>query len=237
MAFTGQDIMGSVAVRAHKDVSTAGSDDDSDVKEWTKQAILHVQKADDWRCHKAAWSLTTATTPALAAGTYAYNLRTLLSNFRKLQGDSVRYGAHRVEWKETPEQIDRTLGPAWKDGTESGGPDLCTMMGPNLWLAPNPSASWIADYGTAGVAGYYYAGEDVTSADWEDVDLLFPDDFYIDLVNVAMIYALQTEDDSAFQVLLSQWEQAGLTRLRGYDDVPLGREPVRVPRWARGRIA
>jgi len=235
MSFSGQDIMGSVAVRAHKDISTAGSDDDLDTKEWVKQAILHVQKADDFRCHKAAFSLTTATTPALTAGTYAYALRTLLSDYRKLQGDSLRYGTHGIGWCEGPEAIDETLGPEWKDGTESGAPDYATIVGNNLWLGPNPSASWITDYGVAGVRGYYFRGEDVTSANWEDADLLFGDDFYTEVVEVSLIYALQTEDDSTFQTLLQQWEAVGLTRLRGYDEVPLGNEPVRAPRWARRR--
>jgi hypothetical protein len=241
MSFTAQEVMASIAVRAHKDISTAGSDDDLDVKEWVKQAIRHIQKADDWRCQKINFSLTTATTPALTAGTYAYALPTLIPRYRKLLGNSVRYGGHGLDWKENSEDIDDALGPQWKDGSKSGSPGCVTVVGNDLWVAPNPSDAFITANGATGISGYCYTGEDVASttaggdaADWEDVALRFPDDFYMEVVDVAMIFALQTEDDSDFQTLLNQWERIGLTRLRGYDEVPLTDEQVPLPIWARG---
>ena len=244
MSFTAQNIMTSVAYRAHKDITMAESDDDTDVKEAVKQAILYIQMADDWQAHRKVFTLSTTTTPALTASTYNYAIRTLLSDFRKLDGDSVRYGTHPIEYRESAAQIDRDLGPQWKDGSEDGNPDYCTLLGNDLWLAPNLSSSWISSYGANGVRGYYWATEDVTSVDattglttWEDATLLMPHDFYMELVSVALIFLLQTEDDDNFRMLLQQWEQVGLTRLRGYDEAPKTNEPVRSPRWARGRIA
>lgn len=236
MSFTGQDVMNSVANRGHKAITTPGSDDEIEVKEWVKQAIRYVQKADDWSCHKDDWSITTSTTPALTAGTYKYNMVTLKSDFRKLQGDSVRFARSPVSWYETPEDLDRKFGPDWKDGSETGVPRACSYMGNQLILTPNPSQDWI-DQNSGGLHGYYYKSEDVTSADWEDSALLMFEDFFMDVVDVALIFALQTEDDSNFQKLLNDWEQVGLTRLRGYDPVPLSDEQLRAPAWARRRIA
>jgi len=230
MSFTGQNIMTSAAARAHKDLTD--TDADTDVKEWVKQAILYLQKIDDFQCHKTTFALTTASTPALTALTYAYNMRTLVTRFRKLAGNSVRVGSHMIEWMESPEDIDAELGQDWKDGSQSGVPDYCTLVSHNLWLAPAPSSSFVTTYtgSTSGVRGYCYVGEDVTTTNWEDVALLFSDDFYMDLVDLALIFATQVEDDDNFRTLLQQWEQAGLNRVRGYDEVPLTNERIKGPR-------
>lgn len=239
MSFNAQNIMDSVANRAHKIIVTQDSDDELEVREWVKQSILYLQAVEDWRSHKDDFSITTSTTPALAADTAKYAMRTLKTYFRKLQGDSVRYGRVFLEWMETPEDIDRALGPNWKDAGKSGVPRVCTMMKNNLVIAPQPSQSWIDAHGAAGIHGYYYLGDDVFTetqgSEWWDVTLLFDQDLFMPLVNVSLIFATQTDDDTNFQTLLTNWEQNELTRLRGYDDVPLSEEQVRTPSWARRR--
>lgn len=239
MSFTAQNIMDSVANRAHKVINTQGSDDELEVREWVKQAILYLQGVEDWRSHKDDFSITTSTTPALVAETYKYAMRTLLTLFRKLQGDSVRYARIFLAWKETPEDIDRALGPNWKDADQSGVPRCVTMMKNNLILAPKPSQSWIDAQGAAGLHGYCYLGDDVFTttegSEWWDQTLLFDQDLYMPLVNVSLIFATQTDDDSNFQTLLQNWEQNELTRLRGYDDVPMSEEQLKAPGWARRR--
>lgn len=228
-----------LAWRAHKDISTANSDDDVEVELAVTTAIRYVSDVEDWECHKGLFTLTSSTTPALAGGTYEYALPTLVVDFRKLQGDSVRYGNNLLEWVSSMEEIDRRIGPAWKDGGSDGTPSMVTFRARNLVLAVPPSADWVTANGSSGVQGYYYVQEKIedrsgdTADDFLAEELLFPEGFFEEILEVALIMMMQVEDDSNYLSMLQIWNQRGLTRLRGYDEVPLTNEPVRMPQWAR----
>ena len=201
-----------------------GSDDYADVLRWVKMAIRYVQDAGDWQAHKAAWTLTAATSPALTAGTYEYAMRTLKSDFRKIVADSVRYANQPLSWKSTIEELDRSItnGPSWKDSaTANGTPRYATLMGNNLILAPKPSADFITTNAT--VYGYYYRKEAMTST---SATLLFSEGFYRFLVDVAMLYADRQEDQRGLTLALQMWRQEHLPLLRGYDETPASDESL-----------
>ena len=224
-----------VALRAQKDISQSGSDDDDDVKSAVISAIRHITGScgQDWPCQKKEFTLSSSTTPALTAGTYAYAMRTLLSDFRKPQSDSIRYGNTLLEWVDQIEEIDRRLGPQWKDSSASNGtPRYVTMLNNNLILAGKPSSSFVSNE----VKGYYYAREALSTSDsatWLTTDLMLYEDLFFFVVELSLVFLLQQEDDSNFTALLQVWEQKHLVELRGYDESPHSDERLEAPLWGR----
>lgn len=218
-----------IAYRAHKVLTSAGTArDDLKVNEWLKSAIRYVQECEDWSCHRAFWSLTANTTPALTAGTAGYSLSALKTDFRKLIGDSVRYGRQEIEYEEDFAEMGRRLGRDWRDSaTANGVPKLCCLLGKTLYIGPKPSASFIAQY--TSVEGEYLVAEDISSANWLTSTLLFWEDFYNYLVDVAMIYADYENDESQLTVALSQWNQVDLVKLRGFDPAPTSKDQLADP--------
>ena len=218
-----------VAYRAHKVLTSAGtSRDDLKVNEWVKSAIRYIQECEDWSCHRDFWSLTASTTPALAAGTAAYNLGTLKSDFRKLVGDSVRYGRQEIEYEDDMAEMARRLGRDWRDsGVANGVPKLCCLMGKTLYIGPKPSQSFITQYSS--IEGEYFVTEDISSASWLTTSLRFWEDFYNYLVDVAMIFADYENDESQLNTALSQWNGVELTRLRGFDPAPVSKDQLADP--------
>lgn len=215
-----------IAYRAHKVLTTAGDDeDDLKVEEWVKSAIRYVQACEDWSCHRDFWSLTAATTPALTAGTYAYDLSTLKTDFRKPVGDSVRYGGSRtqIELEEDFSEMNRKLGHNWRDAaTQNGNPRLCSFLGKTLYVGPKPSASFISTYSS--IEGEYFKAEDISGASWLTSTLLFWEDFYNYLVDVAMIYADYENDEGHLSIALQHWKDTQLTELRGFDPAPVSKD-------------
>lgn len=219
-----------VAYRSHRVLTTAGTDeDDLKVNEWVKSAIRYLQNCEDWSCHKGFWSLTAATTPALVAGTYSYTLLTLKTDFRKLVGDSVRYGRQEIEYEEDFSEMNRKLGRDWRDSATSNGvPRLCNLVGKTLYIGPKPSQSFITTYSS--IEGEYFKMEDISSASWLTTELLFWEDFYNYLVDVAMIFADYENDEGHLVTALQQWNNTQLTELRGFDPAPVSRDQLESPR-------
>ena len=225
---TPTDVKVIVAARGHKDVSTAGTDDDTHVNYWLRQAIRYVQQVNDWPCHKTIFSIT------LTADDYDYDLTTLLTRFRKIDGSSVRSNKRFYAWVDEIEEIDAQLGPAWKDSASGGGtPQFASLMGQQLILAQKPDAAFVASNPT--VDGYYFMGEDVTSASWLTTELKLYEDFFDDIIEMALIYGLQQEDDSEFRSQMSYWVNHRLPGLRGYDPTVLSNEVISGPDlWVEG---
>lgn len=231
-----------VALRVHKDISTADTDDDQDVESWVLQSIRHISGSvgQDWECQKKEWTLSSASTPALTGNTYAYSLRTLFGTaglkYRKLQSDAIRYGGTMLEYVDEMEEIDRRLGPAWKDVADGGSPRYASVMGNNLILAPVPGTSFAAQ---KTIAGYYYAEEKLedadgdTAGDWKNEELMLFDDLRFFVVELAVVFGLQQEDDSNYGRALDTWERKHMTELRGYDQSPHSNEQLEGPLWAR----
>lgn len=229
------DIMQPVARRAHKVIAAADatSDDYLDVLAWVQEAVRYLTKVNNWECHKAEWELTTATTPALTAGTYSYALRTLKSDYRLLQGDAVYYADYRLEFYAEIAEVDRRLGgPRWKRAAgASGVPLYASLLGNSLVLAPKPSAAFVSQYGTDGLYGYYWRSEAVSDV---SATLFLYDDFFPDLVEVSLIFGLQQEDDAESRTQLNLWESKRLPLLRGHDPAPMSDDQVDTAAFALG---
>ena len=224
------EIMDPVSRRSHLGIDDENSDDYADVLAAVRLAVRYLQRVNDWDCHKDDWSLTASTSPALTAGTYKYDMRTLKTDFRKLQAGAVYWGdnSSRMEFHEQVEEIDRVMGPQWKrTSANNGNPVLAAMMGQQLILAPKPSQAWIT--ANAEIYGYYYKAESLTTV---GATLLFYEDFFEPLTEISLIYLLQQEDDADFRSLLQHWEQSRLQEMRGYDPSPQSTQQVAVPPWA-----
>jgi hypothetical protein len=224
------EIMDPVSRRAHMSIEDDGSDYYADVLAAVRLAVRYLQGVNDWSCHKAMWSLTASTTPALTAGTYEYAMRTLNSDFRKIQADAIHWGNNGTPlfFYDEIEEFGRRIGPEWKrSATANGSPELATMMGQSLVIGPKPSQAWITINGE--IHGYYYRAESLTTV---GATLLMYEDFFEALVEVALIYLLNQEDDSDFRALLQHWEQSRLQELRGYEPSPQSTEQVSTTAWA-----
>ena len=92
MSFSLLEVMDPVSRRAHVEIDDSTSDDYADALSWTKSGIRWIQRINNWSCHKDDFEISSATTPALTAGTYKYDMTVLKPDFRKLQADSIRYG-------------------------------------------------------------------------------------------------------------------------------------------------
>ena len=224
------DLLTSVGYQAHRSsgIADAVSDDYLDAKRWVERAIRFMQTVNDWTCHKAEFELNTTDAPALTAGTYLYNMRTRYSDFRKIQGDSLHYGSRGLAWIDEIEEVDRHLGRQWRlSATANGTPSIVTRMGNDLVIGRKPSAEFLT--ANPGIYGYYYKNEDLDAV---TTDLLFDEDFYEPLVDVAMIFALQQQDDAEFRTQLDYWTRQRLPEVRGYDPSPHSDEPIATVDWA-----
>ena len=186
MSFSLTDLLDPIARRGHKEIGDVTSDDYADALSWAKSACRIAQRLDNWKCHKDDFAISSATTPALTEGVYKYDLRTLLTDIRKIDGDSIRVGDVPLRWKDEIAEIDRILGPGWKDAAAADStPQLASHLGHNLILAPKVGATFAA---TKTVAGYYYKAESFADV---DAALLFYDDFFEYIVEIALLHAMQ----------------------------------------------
>jgi len=234
MGFAPEDVRVHIGSRVHKDVSSSTGDDYSDVTLWIVQAAKYLQRMNDWTCHKQEFSLT------LTAGTYEYPYSSAvwsgaaLVRPRKIQMDAIRQidSSRRLTFVDEIEEVDRLLGSQWRDAnTQDVVPRYATIRGNSLIVAGKPSASFISDYPT--LEGYYYRGEALvtSAADWETTDFEFFDDFYMDVVDLAIIFGMQQEDETEFRTMLQQWNSNRLPELRGYDHTPSSDEQIATPGW------
>ena len=234
MPYAPEDIRDHIGDRTHKDVDDSGTDDYVHVTRWMVQAGRHLQRVNDWSCHKEEFSLT------LSEGVYKYAYAAAvwggaaLVRPRKFQGDSIRpvNTKRTLKWRDEIEEIDRGLGGQWRDSaTANTTPQFVSMMGNQLIVAGKPSAGFIADFAT--LEGYYYLSEDfVTSGDdWETTDFKFYDDFFMDHVDLCIIFGMQQEDESEFRTMLAHWDRTRLPELRGYDPTPHSDEQLNRVGW------
>jgi|ETNvirenome_6_85_1030632.scaffolds.fasta_scaffold01043_3 hypothetical protein len=234
MPYAPEDIRPHIGDRVHKDVSTTGTDDYLHVTRWIIQAGYHLQRINDWTCHKQEFSLT------LTAGTYAYAYTdtvwdgAALVRPRKLQVDSIRRvnSNKRLIWRDEAEEIDRDLGGNWKDSASANTvSDYASLRGNSLIIAGKPSSDYVSSHPT--LEGYYYRGEDFDSSggDWETTDFAFHSDFFMDHVDLCIIFGMQQEDESEFRTMLAHWDRTRLPELRGYDPTPHSDEQIHVVDW------
>ena len=94
-------------------------------------------------------------------------------------------------------------------------------------MGPKPSASYISTYSS--IEGEYFKTEDISSASWLTATLLFWEDFYNYLVDVAMIYANYENDEGNLSISLQHWKDTQLTELRGFDPAPVSKDQAEAP--------
>ena len=124
--------------------------------------------------------------------------------------------------------MNRKLGRDWRDsGVANGNPRFCTAVGKTLYIGPKPSSSFISTYSS--IEGEYFKMEDISGASWLTTELLFWEDFYNYLVDVAMIYADYENDEGYLVTALQQWNNTQLTELRGFDPAPVSRDQLESP--------
>jgi hypothetical protein len=228
MAFKGSDIRSAVSDRVHKNIDQTGTRAYTQATRWIQQGVRYLQGVNDWACHKNEFSLTLANDDYDYAFSASSWPTAALTRPRKLQGDSIRYGSHFLEWKDQVEEIDRLLGPQWKDSaTTSATPRYATTYANQLVIAPKPSSAFVT--ANSLLNGYFFQGEDVTSTNWEDSDLVFYEDLFMPLVDICNIFGMHQEDESALNIMLQRWERLELPNVRGYDFVLHSDEPIEVP--------
>lgn len=233
MPFTINNVIPYVAEQAHKNPdATSGSETDTTLLRWVLRAIRFMQRYD-FECWREQWALT------LTAGTYQYNYTdtvwtaAALTRPLRIDGNSIRLNAsdQNLGWVPSIQRMDEHLGGAWKDsGTGNGSPSLATEMSQALIIGVKPSQSFITSYSP--LRGYYYMGEDLSSANYRTTNLAMYDDFEEHLINLALVFAMQQTDDTEFRTMLQFWLQNDLVEMRGYDHVPVDDEPIPAPSWA-----
>lgn len=228
-----------VALQAHKDLGT--SEDQGEVDTWIRLALARLVWAGDW------WWLMAHKELALVADQINYDLP---AGFMRIQGDSLFYGdTGVVRLERGPEIIDRKLGPSWKRSSgQAGTPLYATLMGAadttetsaELWLAPKPSAAFVA--ANAILDYYWYRSMDpvrVAGGALADDDiLLVPGWMEPFAVRASMVFSLQEQDDAAFQTALREFEDNDVPRMRMFDPDVRSTEPLQrpvLPRLGRRR--
>ena len=229
MSITVTDLKTVVAAQAHKVLSL--TDHDTAVESWVLRAIRYAQRFD-FECWRQEFSLT------LTALTYVYPYASAiwpaaaLTRPLRLDGDSLEYGDNSsLAFQQSATFLDNALGgPAWKRSATGGTPQYFTERAQSLIIGARPSTEFVADHPL--LYGYYYRGEVLSGSGFEDLDLAMYDDFYEHIVTLALVFALQQEDDTTFQTQLQYWLQHDLPLMRGYDHIIEEDEEVPAPEWA-----
>ncbi len=218
MAITWGTYKARIARRAHKVLTR--TIDDGDVEHWGKAGIEFVENEDAWGYLRVAKTLT------MVEDTYEYAWP---DDIERFDASSLRYGGDgtHLAYRRRPENIDEELGPHWRtDTTQAGTPDRFVDFGRKFWLAPMPSATFVASNATL----YYYAWmSDLYTIEDDDDDateLLIPRrglEFY---VTAALMVGLQQEDDPDWQRFEQTFERQ-MIRFRSFN--PAVRADVDIP--------
>uniref|UniRef100_A0A6M3KKS5 Uncharacterized protein n=1 Tax=viral metagenome TaxID=1070528 RepID=A0A6M3KKS5_9ZZZZ len=229
MGFTCSDIKTPLAQRTHKLASV--TDHNTSLKEWIKSAVRYAQRFD-FECWKEEFSLTL--TPLTYAYAYAGTVwpTAALTRPLRIDGDSIEDGnGGRIEHAKSMNFLDAILGgPEWKRSATGGAVTHWTSRGQSIIVGTRPSTAYVTDHPL--FYGYYYRGEDLTSASYETTSLAMYDDFFEHILSLAEVFGSKQEDDTTFQANLQYWLQHDLPEMRGYDHVPEEDEPIPAPEWA-----
>jgi len=154
--------------------------------------------------------LRASTSLTLVAGTYSY---ALASDVFRLRKDSFRYGGFEsyLKWIDNAEEIDRILGPDWKDSaTANGTPLYVSRLGNAVWVAPKASQAFIDDSTTSGALNYYYLRHEPVAG-----TLYIPDTFFACAVHAALAEGLKQKDEKLQAYYENLFERVDKTDLIG----------------------
>ena len=189
MAVTVAELRRRVSARAHTKLGQGTNTDK--VNDALHAGLEMFENANTWRY------LRKTTTLALVADDYSY---TWPSDIYKFDKNSFRYGGagSYLQYIAQPEELDHHLGPQWRDtATASGSPYLITDMGREFWIAPKPSAAFVASNPTV----YFYGWQSDLEL-WDDgatpsdtATLLLPRNYIRAVEEAALSSLLQVEDD------------------------------------------
>lgn len=235
------DLRTGIATQCHKDLTD--SEDLASVDVWIRQALARLVTVSDWFWLRKYLEIT------LVADQKAYALPV---DFARIQADSLAYGDYgRICYRESPELIDRDIGPSWKRSSASSStPTHATILGDDdpgsndgddtgaeLWLGPPPSLAFVAQYSSLDL--YYFRVMDPVRAagtDLADADrLLVPSWMEPFAIRAGAIFGLQEDDDNVFQTALQQFEKDDIPKMRGFDVSIHSEEPLQRPILPRRR--
>lgn len=224
------DLLDRVARRGHKTLAVTAERDD--VVEAAKEGIERVESENSWEWLRSAQTLT------LAAEDYDYAWAAGIDRF---DVHSFRYGGRgtNLHYLRRPENIDAELGPDWRtDTSKAGTPRYFATSGQNFWIAPMPSAAFVASYPTV----YYYAWSSdlytisqidttATTTAQDATSLLIPLRALSVYTHASLAALLQQEDDPDWQ-RFDQLAERGMAKLRGYSEAISGDSEMDLPDFA-----
>ena len=180
MAITFEDLETEIARVGGLD--TDGTDDATSAEAWAKAGLRKLARAGAWPWLRYAWTYT------FVALDYDIAISSLASDLWRIDTRSLRYGGKgtHLAWG-TPESIDGRVGFDWRENTIGGTPLYATRMGVELWIAPKPSATFVASNPT--LYGYGWRSEPSTGT------LYLPEEFLEVAVDAGLSFGWAEEDD------------------------------------------
>lgn len=157
---------------------------------WAKGGLRMISRAGAWPWTRCQWEVT------LVENDYDYAFSAISSVLWRIDTKTLRYGGKSTEitWA-SPEGIDASLGPDWKDSSgTAAAPAYATRFGTDLWIAPKPSAAHIAS--NPKIYGYGWQTENIAmTSTINSGKLLLPDEFIEIAVECSLAYGFTEEDD------------------------------------------
>ena len=222
MAITWGELKTRVAARSHKDLTR--TEEVADVGRWAKAAIELVEAEDSW-----SW-LQKSFTISMVADTYEYDWPTGLEKF---DSGTFRYSGigSYLQYARIVENIDKHLGPQWRDATGSQGtPKFFADFGRKIWIAPKPSSGFVSTNGTLYLYGFTSDLHTVEGSPTSSTTLLIPYRAANTYVEAALMVGLQQEDDPDWKSY-QQIFDSNIQRLRAFDSSVASSDEVSLPEW------
>ena len=216
MAVTWGDIKTRVSKRAHQNLQQQISIDS--VEEAVKSGIELMENEEAWEWLKVADTLTMSSLVYYIAWP-AYLTRFDSKSFRYAGAGSYLSPARDAL------DLDNQLGPTWRtDTAKAGTPKYITDFGRQFWIAPMPSAAFIA---TPYTSLYYYGWKTdlygisqissaATQAVQDATELLLPLHTVESYVQASLVCLLQERDDPEWKDLEDTWYNKTLPKMRRF---------------------
>ena len=192
------------------------SEDDSSVQNWLEEAVEVFATIDDF------WFWEKVVTLILVADQQDYEFPSDYSG--RVKGDSFAMSNTPIAWMDTREEMDRALGPKWRDGSTTGAVRAVTQMNDSFYLGYTPDSAFVAAHPT--ISYVYYRNVDYSSG---SNSLGMPRSLRPHLVKLACIMGAYEEEERERARLWQEFWQRDVVHIRGIDWSVMSSETIKRP--------